>query len=171
MSPSTLRLPAATLMLAGISACGIVTSIRPHAPGTSHSSPPPGAIPTGTVPTTRTPTIGDRTDGARRTSSPDDRQVCRASAIQRGWIAVAYFDSPEQCPTRTGSDSASVKATAAIVTHYAIRPIGTTLDVCADENTPVGWATVTDESPEDVGRCPGAVRGEGPTTKRIRRYR
>jgi hypothetical protein len=59
----------------------------------------------------------------------------------------------------------------AILIRYTRLPIGAVLDVCADQPTPMAWTTVTDEPTDDDGSCPGAVRGGGSTTKRIRRVR
>jgi len=169
MPHSTVRALISSLLLAGLSACGIVSSFHPHVPSTDDPSRRAGASTGG--PSVGKPSIGDRAGTASRTREVDEQQVCRSSGAPRGWIAVAYFSASEQCPARAGGDSASTSATAAIITHYAVRPVGTELDVCVDQNTPIGWESVTDEAAEDTGRCPGAARGDKPTTRRIRRLR
>jgi hypothetical protein len=70
---------------------------------------------------------------------------------------------------RPSADSVAAAASVAVVTRYVGLPLGSVLDVCADQPTPVGWAPVTDEPTDDVSSCPGAARGVGSTTKRIRR--
>jgi hypothetical protein len=56
------------------------------------------------------------------------------------------------------------------LTRYADQPIGTRLEVCADQPLPGGWLVAPGDV-ADADRCPGAVRGDGPTTKRIERIR
>lgn len=171
MPHSCMRIAAAGL-LAGAVACGPVDSIRLRARTAAGGlAPQPGTL--GDLggrpanPTPRTPDIGELPGPGAGTRRAGDRQVCRTSAPPRGWIAVAYVSSAGQCPARSGADSI---ATAAVLTHYADESVGMELDVCADQVIPGGWAIVRDEA-ADVGRCPGATRGEGPTTKRIRRVR
>ncbi len=96
------------------------------------------------------------------------RTVCRATGVPGGWIAVAYQASTEQCPggVRSRTDSA---ATAAVIVRYAGAPLGTRLDVCADQGVPSGWIPATDEGPGDVSACPGAARSGQSTVRRIER--
>jgi hypothetical protein len=168
MSCAALRAATVSMLLAGASACGVLTSVRPHLPQTT-SQGPRASVPSAD-PSRGTPTLGGRT-GAARARYPEERRVCRTSTRPRGWIAVAYVSAPEQCPARAGADSAAAAATMAVITPYEDRPLGTVLDVCADEPRPTGWNPVFDESTEDTGSCPGAGRGDGPTTRRIRRIR
>lgn len=96
------------------------------------------------------------------------RRQCRTGAIASGWIAVAYEASAGQCPGRSvgGADSA---ATVAVLVRYATAPVGTRLDVCADQPIPGGWNEVTDEGPGDLSACPQAAPPGKPTAVRIRR--
>ena len=172
MSRSAFRAAIASSLLAGVTACGVVTSVRPRATTTTGpraipGQPTPTSVP-GANPTPRGP-AGSERPNATRGRHVDERLVCRTSGAPRGWIAVAYVSSPDQCPPRAGADSAAATATAALVTNYADRPRGSMLDVCADQPTPPGWQTLSDESVEDASRCPGAARDGRPTAKRIRR--
>jgi hypothetical protein len=177
MSRSGLVAVVSTLLLAGTAACGIVSSWHPHV-RTSTSEPllrpgasiPPGGAP-GTRPSPGTPDVGVQPGADRAPRNADDRRICRSSSPPLGWIAVAYVSAPGQCPQRAGADSTSRDATMAILTRYARFPSGAVLDVCADQPTPTAWTTVTDEPSDGDASCPGAVRGGGSTTKRIRRVR
>jgi hypothetical protein len=165
---------AAVVLLTSATGCGVVTSVRPR--GSTTAGPPRAGTPLpagapGARPSPGAPTLGRGRDGDRGTRLPDERRICRTAGMPRGWIAVAYESAAGECPARAGADSAGSTFTVALVTRIADRPTGAVLDVCVDQATPAGWLTVTDESAEDTGRCPGAVRGAGPTTKRIRRIR
>jgi hypothetical protein len=175
MSRPALLALASGALLAGTAACGIVSSWHPHV-RTSTSEPllRPGApIPQagapGTTPSPGTPDVGPQPGADRTPRNADDRRICRSSTPPLGWIAVAYVSAPGQCPARVGADRTSRDATMAILTRYARFPIGAVLDVCADQPTPLNWTTVTDEPADGADSCPGAVRGGGSTTKRIRR--
>jgi hypothetical protein len=177
MSRSARLAVVSTLLLAGTAACGIVSSWHPHV-RTSTSEPllrPGEPIPLGGAPGTRpspgTPAVAEQPGAARTPRNAADRRICRSSSPPLGWIAVAYVSAPGQCPQRAGADSTSRDATMAILIRYTRLPIGAVLDVCADQPTPMAWTTVTDEPTDDDGSCPGAVRGGGSTTKRIRRVR
>ena len=80
---------------------------------------------------------------------------------------MAYVSGDGQCPARGGADSL---ATAAVLMRYADLTLGTVLEVCADQPLPEGWL-VANLPVSDADRCPGAVRGDAPTTKRIERRR
>jgi hypothetical protein len=167
-----LRIAAAGLLVGAV-ACGSVNSVRLRGRSPSGDlAPRPGTIagdlggPT-SEPTARTPDIGTMPDLAGGSRYPGSRQVCRASAVPRGWIAVAYVSSAGQCPARSGADST---ATAAVLMRYADEALGMELDVCADQVIPRGWALAREEA-NDANQCPGAARDDKPTTKRIRRIR
>lgn len=164
MPRPTFRTLAASALLTASSACGIVSSFHPHIPSSSDASGRTIGTSVGR------PTAGGVEGDTRRTREPDEQQACRSAGAPRGWIAVAYVSAPEQCPARAGNDSTATKATVAILTHYAVRPVGSILEVCFDQNTPSGWVTESEDPAEDSGSCPGA-RKEGSTTKRIRRIR
>jgi hypothetical protein len=97
---------------------------------------------------------------------PAERRVCRTGAWPPGWIAVAYVDAAGECPP----DPQGGVARAAILAEHRSRPVGTVLEVCADQPTPRGWEpgrVVADE----WGRCPGAGRDGASATKQLRRVR
>ena len=170
MPHSYLRIAAGAL-LAGSVACGVVDSLRLRGgPPARGPVPQPGRMP-GDLggqpadPMPRTPGTGATPGSAGDTRYPGTRQVCRTSAPPRGWIAIAYVSGSGECPARRGADSV---ATAAVLVRYADHAVGTELDVCADQVVPQGWAMSRDEA-ADGDQCPGATRGDGPTSKRIRR--
>jgi hypothetical protein len=95
------------------------------------------------------------------------QRVCRNASRPSGWIAVAYVSaSADECAMRARSDSS---AAVAIITFYADRPLGTVLDVCADEPLPRGW-TIDEADGEGGDGCPGVER-KGSSTFRMRRVR
>ena len=98
-----------------------------------------------------------------------ERRQCRTIGVPSGWLAVAYESSSADCPVRTPGASDSTSAVVVIV-RYETAPLGTRLDVCANQSTPSGWSWVTDESPDSPDACPGAGR-DGETVRRIRRDR
>ena len=171
MRLSSLRFATAGLLAVAI-ACGPLSSARVRGPSTPGTMEPrPGTSPSdlGGWPADppRTPTVGGLPGPATGTRNAAERRVCRTSAVPRGWIAVAYVSGDGQCPARRGADS---EATAAVLMRYADLSLGTVLEVCADQPLPEGWL-VAREQVSDADRCPGAVRDDGPTTKRIERRR
>ena len=173
MSRPAFRVATASLLLAGVAACGVVSSVRPRAststgPRAIPGQPAPTGVP-GASSSPRGPTGRERPNATRGTQHVDEQLVCRTSGVPGGWIAVAYVSASDRCPARAGADSAAATATAALVTNYADRPRGSMLDVCADQPVPPGWHTVSDESVEDGSRCPGAARDGRATARRIRR--
>lgn len=173
MPPRSRSLSVALPALLTLGACQGVT-MRPHgataAPGTSTGVAPLGRPADPTAP-------GDAgADGRARASDPrvaaaghtsgEQRRVCRSGNRPRGWIAVAYVLGAGDCPLHVGRDTVY---TAAVLTRYAGLPIGSLLDVCADEHVPAGWTREAPD-PENVGdSCPGSTRNGGSATYRIRR--
>ncbi|MDF1505052.1 hypothetical protein [Roseisolibacter sp. H3M3-2] len=165
--------PTALLVLVTLAACGGVSlrGARGTTAETAPSSPFPRAdrapipadrptplpVPGGVVPT---PANGVRT--------PDQRRICRTESVPREWIAVAYVEAEGQCPAR---QDVGTSANAAIITHLPTKSLGTVLDVCLDQRVPIDWQILRGEPVADPAACPGAARGEAPTTRRIRRWR
>jgi hypothetical protein len=170
MTRSALAVTAAAILLAGTAGCGIVSSWQPHV-RTSSSEPSLPRTGPSARPSPGAPGVRERPGTSRAPHNVDDRRICRSSSTPRGWIAVAYVSAPEQCPARPGADSTANAASVAVLARYLGLPLGAVLDVCADQPTPNGWGMVTDEPVDDATSCPGAVRGGGSTTKRIRRNR
>lgn len=108
-------------------------------------------------------------DPATGSAYANERRVCRTGGAPRGWIAVDYVSGSDECPARARRRGADSAATVAIVVRYDAWPRGTVLEVCADQPVPLTWSYDTEAPAADPGRCPGAARGDRPTTRRIRR--
>lgn len=94
------------------------------------------------------------------------RRVCRAQGWSRDWIATAYENASGECPLAGGSDST---AYAAIIVRIDTQPLGTTLDICADQVAPRGWEYARLDDADVSHRCPGAGRDGASAIRRIRR--
>lgn len=130
----------------------------------------PYQTPTGQIPGTSNP--GTQRGGAipnvRGSTGPaPSREICRSSALPRGWIAVDYIVS-SACRNSLHDSGAN---TALIVNYAAMEP-ETILTVCSDQHLPGGWerlpAEDTEASSSQCPRRPGDTR-TGPTVVRIRR--
>lgn len=165
------RLLAAVALLTGVAACSRVQLSA--GPGAGLGATATGGRLGGrTVPVGRTGADSSifargrdrRVDG--QGGAEGVRRACRSGAWPRGWVAVAYERGGDGCPGAAAGDSL---ATTAVLVRHTARPLGTRLDVCADQPVPAGWARVDDEAPDAVDACPGAERGDRPGVRRIAR--
>ena len=142
------RLVPLLLLVAGCAS--VPYSTAGQIPGTSV----PGVEPGGTIP------------NARGKASPAaSREICRGSAMPRGWIAVDYVHTSLQCRTGRRDNSANT----AIIVRYTTLPAHSILTVCADQHLPSTWTREpeqdTDASsvqcprmPDDTGTRPPIIR-------------
>lgn len=93
------------------------------------------------------------------------RRVCRGSR-PGGWIAIEYVADSTTCG---GSTEQPSRYPVALIVSYRDASVGETLEVCADERVPGGWAKVRDV-PDDP-RCPSNSTSTKPTVMIIRRDR
>jgi hypothetical protein len=152
------------LLLAVINGCG--TSMTPGVgtgigdrPGAMPPGLPPGRDP-GAAPglTPATPSRDDRTGTER---------ICRTQPVPIGWIVTGYVSAGgEQCPRLDPDEPFPV----AIIERFDQKPVGSTMEVCADQRIPRDWRL--DTSVPASGACHGArVLREQPTSIVIRRFR
>ena len=132
MSLHRIALLAPTLVLT-LAACGI--TLRPHAKVGEDRPLSPGInVATDTK-------IDRRLDGGVI-------QVCRATGIKQGFVAVDYV-ADSKCPRLIGGDS---EYNAALVLRYDRLPAASELTVCNDQVIPSGWQRV--RTPEGDYSCP-----------------
>lgn len=96
------------------------------------------------------------------------RRVCRTTGWPRDWAATAYETATGECPLSVQGDSSAV---AAIIVRLSAQPVGSLLDICADQAVPRGWQAVSIEDEVVSQRCPGAGSGGASAMRRIRRMR
>src|SRR5688500_8479596 len=96
------------------------------------------------------------------------RRVCRASGWPRDWAATAYEDASGECPPTVEKDSSAV---AAIIVRLSAQPLGSVLDICADQALPRGWQFIPIDDEAVPQRCPGAGPDGASAIRRIRRMR
>jgi len=158
----------AALLLAGCASAHVRTADDPGTPGRGGLAVParapadPRRVPFGDP--RGDPRGEDLPSTTEHATSTASRRVCRTGSWPSGWIAVAYESaSGDECP------KGKADYPVALLVSYRDQPSNATLDVCADQPVPTNWRV--DEESADVGNCPGAVRGGGSATKRIRRVR
>jgi len=137
------------------SGCSALSSVRVHGRGSD-----------GRDIGTRGP-VNLGSSGKTHASSLETRRVCRSGPFPSGWIAISYETSGSECPQSGGGDERR-GGNVATVAHYATQPLGQTLEVCADQNTPTGWTDEHDDS-RTGDACPGAGKDGASATKIIRR--
>lgn len=173
------RLAVAALALGAAACSTLAPTFRPRV-GVGGRSGSPGTSGGLTPPVTSVDPAGGRASGRdslgvgrprdRVQRLPNDRgqldvrRVCRNASFPRGYIATAYESSASQCPLSPGR--ADSVGTVAVLVRYDAAPVGTRLDMCADQVIPSGWSPARDEGPGDPGACPGATRN-GDTVQRI----
>lgn len=166
--PPTPVLALAAILLAG--ACATV-GVTPGAGGGGPlDDAPPTAMPypgTGRPATARRPSPLPQ-PGAAHPQTGAERRVCRHVGWPRDHVAVAYVTDDGSCPRSPRGDDAH---TAAIVVPLARQPVGTELEVCADQRVPRDWDVARAGAAGAAARCPGAGRDGEPATLRIRRVR
>lgn len=142
-----------SLVLLAASCANVPYNTTGQIPGTSS----PGTEPGSTIPNVR----GKATQSA-------SREICRGSALPRGWIVVDYVSSSGGCRNSMRDAGAN---TAIIVRHQTLPP-ESILVVCSDQHLPYRWARMPEEdgdvSSTQCPRRPGDTR-TGPTIIRIRR--
>ena len=151
MAQSFLKAGALSLCIALGVGCGM--TVRPHI-RTGGSEPPPSLGPGGRLNPRPDPDAGTVDETA-----PVIDRICRINAVRSGWIAIGYFETGEDCPKSTDPEN---PYNAAVIERYSLKPIGTTMAVCADQTIPRDWVR---EHNQDTGAgCPGARVREGERT-------
>lgn len=139
-------------LVAAIPAC---SNVRVQVPGSTPADRDPGR------------TIDTRTaivkSGVR--GNAEVRRVCRGSRPP-GWIAIEYLADSTACG---GSEEQRSRYPVALIISYRDASVGETLEVCAGERVPGGWAKVRDVA--DDPRCPRESPSTSPTVMIIRRVR
>jgi hypothetical protein len=151
MKAAMLLVPTLVMLAAG---CANVPYNTPgQIPGTSS----PGSEPGSTIPNVR-----------GKAAQSGSKEICRGSALPRGWIAVDYVSSSGGCR----SSMRDADANTAIIVRYETLPPESILIVCSDQHLPYEWARLpeeeTDASSTQCPRRAGDTR-KGPTIVRIRR--
>jgi hypothetical protein len=151
MKPAIWWLPALVTLAAN---CANLPYNTPgQIPGTSN----PGTDPGSTIPNPRS-----------SASQAGSKEVCRGSAMPRGWIAVDYISGSATCRSSMRDDGANT----AVIVRYETLPPDAILVVCADQHIPYKWDREPEE-PSDAasGQCPrrGGDTRSGPPIVRIRR--
>lgn len=94
--------------------------------------------------------------------SPESREQCRSAPRPGGWVAVSYLRLGEECP---GPEDEAY--TGVLLQNVRGLPVGSVLDICADQAIPRGWARINAPAQHT---CEGArVEADQPTAIRIRK--
>ena len=92
-------------------------------------------------------------------------EICRASGMRAGWLAIRYVQGGANCPANTDPGN---PYTASVIERYDQKPVGAEMVVCADQTIPHQWVRTTSQHVQTT--CPGArVRDGSPTVMVIRR--